>query len=271
MNLKNQLIAHMKNDWQFSVDINADALADEMKEALASIDGILRDRLVLDGFAKLIASGKVSDEKCRVIFDELISDKYLLNGLGKECDDSIFGRAFSGYAISSLLDYSNGKDNKIFTKKDMLLAFHAVLKCFREEKDLRGFVYGKGWAHSIAHNADCLAGFAVDDNFGRDELLPVLSVIKEHVYRGHNSVIREYDRIQAPVLSMLERGIVSEKEFADWIADICVYERIGNVEEDTHLIMSRCEFMIFLRSDIKKKHPHLLCYVSDAIITLMEM
>ena len=271
MNLKSRLTAYMKNDWKFPADIDADALADEMKEALAGTDGILRDRLTLDGFEKLTASGKVSDEKCRTVFNELISDKYLLAGLGKECDDSVFGRAFSGYGALSLLEYSETRTDKIFTKDDVLRAFNAVLKCFGEEKDLRGFVDGKGWSHSIAHNADCLAAFANDENLGRDELLPIPAAVKERVWQGHSSVITEYERIHAPVLNMLGRGIIDEQEFADWITDICIYEKTGNPEDDARLIMSRCEFMISLRFKIKETHPNLLCYVSDAIIKLMEM
>ena len=271
MNLKNQLIEYMKNDWQFPADIDAEALADEMKEALASTDGILRDRLALDGFGKLISSGRVSDEKCRAIFDELVSDKYLLNGLGKECDDSVFGRAFSGYGIFDLFEYSEGKDDKIFTKDDIFQAFQAVLKCFNEEKDLRGFVDGKGWAHSIAHNADCLAGFAGDDKLGHSELMAILLAVKERICQGHSSIIGEHMRLREPVLSVLDRGVINEQEFADWIADICTYEKTGNAEEDVCKIMGRCEFMITLRGKIKEKHPNLFPYVFDAVIKLMKM
>ena len=271
MNLKNQLITYMKDDWNFPEDINADILADEMKEAVANPDGILRDRLSCSGFEKLILSGKVSDEKCRSIFNELISDKYLLNGLGKECDDSVFGRAFSGYGILTLLEYSEGRDNKIFTKGDTLRAFQAVIKCFSEEKDLRRFVDGKGWSHSVAHNADCLAGFASDNNLGYDEHMAILSAIKERVCQGHSSIIGEYTRLIEPVSSVIERGIISEQEFADWIASICVYTKTGNIDEDTCKIMGRCEFMITLHYGIKEKQPQLAGYVFDAIVKLMEM
>lgn len=191
MNLKNRLIAYKKDDWKFPENIDADILADEIKEAFADTDGILRDRLALDGFDKLITSGKVSDEKCQNIFNELVSNKYLLNGLGKECDDSVFGRAFCGYGILTLLEYS--------------------------------------------------------------------------------SIIGEHMRLREPISSVIERGIINEKEFADWIAAICAYEKTGNAEDDTCKIMGRCEFMVTLNNGIKDKQPHLACYAFDAIIKLMEM
>ena len=271
MSLKNRLITYMKDDWQFPMGIDADALADEMKEALASVDGILRDRLVLNGFGKLIESGNVSDEKCRSIFDELISDKYLLKGLGKECDDSVFGRAFSGYAILSFLEYSEGKDEKIFTEADHLQAFHAVLKCFNEEKDLRGFVDGRGWAHSIAHNADCLAEFVSSGKLGHKQHMDLLLSIKRRIFQGHSAVISEYDRILGPVLGILDGGIITEQEFADWLDNICTYEKTESPEENARHIMSRCEFMIFLRYRVEEKHPQLTPFVLDGMIKLMKM
>lgn len=242
MNLKTRLIACMKEDWKFPAHIDADTLAEEMKDALASPDGILRDRLVLDGFGILVMSKKVKSEKIRTIFEELVSDKFLLGGLGKEQDDSVFGRAFSGYGILSLLEY--GKGSMLFTKDDILRAYNAVLKCFREEKDLRGYVDGKGWAHSIAHNADCLAAFAADNNLGHDELIALLFAVKERVCQGHSKVISEYERLLKSVMSVLERGLITEQELAQWVNDICEYTITGNKEEDARNIMCRCEFMI---------------------------
>ena len=271
VNLKNRLISYMKEDWQFPSDIDTDILADEMKSALANKDGILRDRLVLVGFDKLILSGSVSDKKCRDIFDDLVCDKFLLNGLGKECDDSVFGRAFSGYGILTLLEYNDNKVKKIFTNEDVLTAFQAILKCFIYEKDLRGFVDGKGWAHSIAHNADCLATLTSYDILGYNELTAVLYAVKERVYQGHSAIISDYDRLSQPVLNVIERGIITEQELIDWITDISTYKITGCQDEDVRNIMSRCEFLIFLRFKINDKHPYLNNHVSSKIIELMEL
>ncbi len=271
MELKTRLVSYMKEDWSFPADIDADALAGEMKEALASADGILRDRLALSGFEPLLSSGRVGDETCRRIFAELVSDRYLLRGLGSEQDDSVFGRAFSGYVILMLLQFSEERKEKLFTKDDVLLAFHAVLRCFEEEKDLRGFVEGKGWAHSIAHNADCLAEFAGDDHIGRDELLAILSAIKERVCQGQGQIISEYDRLREPVFSVLQRGMITEREFADWISDISGYGKCGDEKDDARCILSRCEFLLHLRAKIQEDHPNLSGYIVDGIVKLMGM
>ena len=271
MSLKKRLVAYMKEDWRFPANIEADGLADEMKEAIGNPDGVLRDRLVLSGFCRLIASGRISDKKCRMLFDELVSDKYLLNGLGTECDDSVFGRAFSGYVIVELLNYNEEKKGEVFAKEDTLHAFWAVLKCFSDEKDLRGFVDGKGWAHSIAHNADCLAAFAGDGALEHDELMAILKAIKIRVHQCQGEIISEYGRILEPVLSVLGRKIISEQNFLDWLTDTCFYERTGNPDEDARNIMARLEFAINLRSKLRENYPNLISYVLDETMTLIAM
>src|SRR5690606_25457118 len=79
------------------------------------------------------------------------------------------------------------------------------------EKDLRGFVAGKGWAHSIAHAADVfdeLAKSRYADQKMYAELLDALwkkALVPDSVY-----IHDEEERILIPILEMVKRGMDSE-------------------------------------------------------------
>ena len=105
-------------------------------------------------FESLIESGKVSDEKCRLLLAKLISDKYLLCGLGEECDDSVFTRSFSVYYIGAIIEHNRKAGGRILDNDEVRNILCAALEYYSGEKDLRHFVEMKGWAHSAAHGAD---------------------------------------------------------------------------------------------------------------------
>ena len=49
------------------------------------------------------------------------------------------------------------------------------------ERDLRGFVPGKGWAHAVAHGADAIGALAGRPHLGRNELTVLLDVIADRL------------------------------------------------------------------------------------------
>ena len=49
------------------------------------------------------------------------------------------------------------------------------------ERDLRGFVAGKGWAHAVAHGADALGALARSRQSGRLELTVLLDVVADRL------------------------------------------------------------------------------------------
>ena len=73
-----------------------------------------------------------------------------------EINDTVFGRAFS-VEVAACIIY---KHRKFLSDSDILKAFTTVLKFFNEDRDVRGFVEGKSWAHGAAHGADALMELA---------------------------------------------------------------------------------------------------------------
>jgi len=268
--LKQQLIEITKNNYVFPEGMDVNALADEMKDALTSPDGHLRDRLALEVFCKLIASKRLSGEKCHSLLHEFISDKYLLRGLGEECDDSVFGRAFCTYPISSILGYNREADSTFLTDDEIKNVLNAALKYLQEEKDFRYFVEAKGWADSIGHAADLFGALASEQVFGHDELLLMLNAIRDkicidYVCHGAN-VFRLADSVQ----SIVSRELISEQEFLSWVRSFFDYKKIGDDIKDARITYNRSEFFWSLSNRLKEKYPSFRAYTFNAFFELIE-
>jgi len=269
MDLKQRLIEIVKNDYDFPIELDANTFVDEVKEALKSTDGNLRDRLALNVICNLIENGKLSDDKCRLLLQELISDKYLLCGLGEECGDSVFGRSFSTYPISSILEYNRQVKRRILTDEDIKDVFTAAIKYVQEENDLRGFVDDKGWADSIGHGADFLASLAEDSALGSKELSIVLDVIRDKVcidYACHGATVF---RLAAAASEVLKRKLIGEQEFASWTASFLKYENSGDYMKDMRLAYNRSEFFMGLSGRIKERLPDFYPYALNAFFELI--
>jgi len=60
----------------------------------------------------------------------------------------------------------------------VLDVYKKVIGYYVKEKDLRGFVEIKGWAHSSAHTAECLSSLVKSGYIKYNELLEILNIIK---------------------------------------------------------------------------------------------
>jgi len=268
--LKQLLIKIVKNDNALPDGIDFDAFADELKETLTSTDGDLRDRLALGVFCNLISDGKLTDEKCHSLLHELISDKYLLCGLGKECDDTVFARSFSVYPLSAILEYNRKVDRRILTDDEVKKALDAAVRFMREENDLRDFVDDKGWANSIGHAADFFGYLAQDPAIGYAELSAMLNAIRDKICIDYACYGHDIFRLTAAATSILERKLVSEQEFADWVASFLKYTKIGDHMKDARLTANRSEFFWSLSYKLKEPLPDFRTYAFNAYFELIE-
>jgi hypothetical protein len=94
---------------------------------------------------------------------------------------------------------------------------------FLAERDLRGYVPGKGWAHAIAHGADALGVLAGSPHAGIGELTVILDVIAERVMQPADRVFSsgEPDRLALAAMQVLRRNRVPFDILEPWV------ERLG--------------------------------------------
>lgn len=149
----------------------------------------------------------------------------MLEGLGEKETDSVFHRAFAALVLGDIIGFDEecalgnieGK-GPFLTREIIMDSFEASLKYFEGEKDVRGYIQGKEWAHSIAHGADLFKKFASSRLIGKEELLRVLEVFKQKIVEPQEDVYkaREELRITVAIYTLFLRRILDTNEIIDW-------------------------------------------------------
>jgi len=87
----------------------------------------------------------------------------------------------------------------------------------REERDRRGWVEGKGWAHPIAHNADLLAQLARGPGLQPDEQREMLAALDAGL-AGTNA-FGENERLAVVLAQLCARADFVEPDFERWLGE----------------------------------------------------
>ena len=138
-------------------------------------------------------------------------------GLGESRTDSVFRRSFSVLALAECLARDNEKmllpSARIFDWGDRVASW------FLRERDTRGFVPTKGWAHAIAHGADAIGILAQSPHFATNELTVFLDVLADRLLMADADLLQagETDRMAAATMQILRRNVISLKVLEPWI------------------------------------------------------
>ncbi|KAB3531306.1 DUF2785 domain-containing protein [Alkaliphilus pronyensis] len=216
--LKNELLRISENEWSFPKDVDLDGLALEMMKNIGAIDPVLRDDLILTGFYNLVYEKKLSKKCLKQLLAMALSEEHLFYKLGTENDDSVFNRAFSILIVGIIIDYHNSFGEELIDEKEMSDIFNQIIKYVKNEKDLRGYVDVKGWAHAIAHSGDALTELGACNYLNDMELMEILDLIKLKC-SIHNYVYinEEPERLVTAIVKILDRKKLSNEEVKDWI------------------------------------------------------
>lgn len=184
-------------------------LINSMIEHIGSSDSELRDSLIYGTFCKLTRDKQLDQQTLIDILNLCLSDKMLFKGIG-ECEtDTVFTRSFTTLLIALIL-YRDNKEgflssNMVLEIKDKLIAYINL------ENDLRGFVPGKGWAHSVAHVADATDELVKNKNITQDLYLEILNPLWNKVFVSNTIYIHdEEERLLVPMLEMMNTGLKQE-------------------------------------------------------------
>ncbi|MGA9225249.1 MAG: DUF2785 domain-containing protein [Mesobacillus sp.] len=195
-------------------------LIQQMADHIGSTDSELRDKLIYTSFYYLIQHDYLNEKQMTYILETCLDEKHLFLNLGNSEDDSVFTRAFSSLVVVLIL----GKDSSDRFLSDPLVihAIESSLLYLNKEKDTRGFVEGKGWAHSIAHGADLLDEAIKHPLFEMDladDCLKTIGncILKEAAYTDH-----EDERLIYPVEALLDKGM-DESVLEKWITNLSDY------------------------------------------------
>ncbi|MEO5661860.1 MAG: DUF2785 domain-containing protein [Nocardioides sp.] len=191
-----------------------DDLTAELTIMLGSPDPEQRDGTAYPALATWIDRG-VYDDLLSGLGDGMAAG--LTVGLGEVDTDSVFRRSFSVLALAECLARDNVKlllpSARVFDWGDRVASW------FLRERDTRGYVPGKGWAHAIAHGADAIGILAQSPYFATNELTVFLDVLADRLLMRDSDLLvaGETDRMAAATMQILRRNVISLKVLEPWI------------------------------------------------------
>lgn len=216
VDLKHQLLEIRENDYNFT-DYDLDRLITSMVKHIGTTDFVLRDELIYTTFGQMIFMKDLLDpNQLRALLRICLDDEHLYLGLGEDEGDFVFTRSFSTLVIALVLDADSRYS--FLSKEEFELTLAAVFNYVRKERDSRGYVKEKGWAHALAHAADTLDELAKHRYFTEDNAVDLLEIIKSKVfYDGAVYSAQEDERFAIPVLSVVKTDLLSDQQINSWI------------------------------------------------------
>lgn len=191
-------------------------LTAELTRMLGSAEAAERDDTAYLALATWIERG-VYDDLLRGLGDGMVAG--LTVGLGEEGTDTVFRRSFSALVLGECLARDNARHllpgGTVMRWGDRLAGWLV------RERDVRGPVPGKGWAHAVAHGADALGALAGSIHLGTLELTVLLDVVADRVLLPHGPLLhREPDRLAVAVTRVLRRNLLDMRVLEPWVARI---------------------------------------------------
>ena len=252
--LKQQLIDIKDNNWSIPSDTDKYELTIEMLENIGSIDPELRDELILALLSDMIVENHLTNEEVKSLLELSLSEKHLFCNIGKIEDDSVFNRTFTLLIIVAMLYRHHQNTDNLFTEEEIKRICTEVIRYTRQEKDARGYVEIKGWAHSAAHTGDVFNMISQCPEIKKPELLAILEAIKDKVCINYYAYVNaEDERLICAVIEVIKREVLTDEEFVNWIKCFENIEKTGKYPEDHNLISNHKNFLSALYFRLKRK------------------
>jgi hypothetical protein len=204
-----------ENDCTIPEGHSLKSLTPEIFSLLGSTDPELRDDLAYAILVEWVERDLYSPDELRQAIEELCAN--LEVGIGETETDSVFLRAFSILTLALIVYYDNHKS--FLSPEEVRAILDQGLQYLTAEKDPRGYVPVKGWAHALAHTADLYLVLAENKNTGAAEHNLILSEIAQKLVNATNWVYvhGEDDRLSAAVLAIFQRGLLALPTIKEWL------------------------------------------------------
>jgi len=184
----------------------------ELSGDLGSPDTELRDTFAYGIPAAWIdRDRRVDDATLRVLMELWMRN--LTVGIGETGNESVLLRSFSALDLSLIAALDN--QAPFLTPDEFGRLLDAALDYLARERDVRGYVPGTGWHHSVAHTADLLKFL------GRSSKIDAAGAQRVQAAIGLKTgaattvwIWGEDDRLAAAVMSLLRRPDVDAVSFA---------------------------------------------------------
>jgi hypothetical protein len=242
--LKEELNNIKRRDYTVPENYNYMHTATRMLEEIGSTDDELRDELIYFTYSHWILQGCFKGSELRELLSRVLDDRHMFYKMGESHTDSVFTRSFSVLLIPLILLADQG--DSFLTTEDIDAIKDSLIHFLRSERDLRGYVDGKGWAHSIAHAAD-----GIDELFKRKlaqtDISALMEAIRDAVCTRDTTYINlEDERLVTAVLTILKHEELDSLFIRDWLYSFTRWEKTEYSHEEHKIISNVKNFLATL-------------------------
>lgn len=204
-----------KNDYKIPEGYSLDELTKTLFGYLGSTDPELRDDIAYIVYANFLKREMYSKEEIQVHASNLLAN--LEKGIGETESDSVFLRTFSVLLLAEIVHNDNKKS--LLDKEQIQPTLAKGLWYLDAEKDPRGHIPVKGWAHALAHTADLMLVLGRNRSTDRTDLENILQAVARKLVHSTNWVYihGEDERLANTVMTILGRNLVSVDFLNNWL------------------------------------------------------
>ncbi len=194
-------------------------LTEELFSYLGSTDSELRDTIGLEVFYNWLKSGLFSVENLRDFVTRLIPN--LQKDIGEIEGDSAFLRSFSALWLALIISHDNEKLE--MERDDITPILEIALEYFLAERDLRGYVPHKGYAHAVAHAADLFTALVDSLHTDANDHVKILNCIASKLGNTTHGIFlyNEDSRIARAVARIFVRNTLTTNQIKEWLVSLC--------------------------------------------------
>jgi hypothetical protein len=193
---------------------SAGALALEIADLAGSTDPSLRDSCGYEILANWIYQNNLlTGEQLEALRRKLVPG--MIFQIGEAENDTIFRRSFSALYMSILA--ARDLQKPFLSDSAFKATLETALQCYANEKDLRGYVPVKGWAHATAHVADLLKFLGRNPKLSGEDQKKIIAAIAQRCGTVPSVFVWGEDgRMAAALLSIVDRKDFDQSSFNEW-------------------------------------------------------
>ena len=241
------------NAYKLPGDLDHFVFLKALVQNFASTDAQLRDELTY----MILAHAVIDEESSHVLStsqrEELlltcVDSDHLFYGIDESGSDSVFMRSFSLLIVAALL-FADAKRRQL-SEGVTRQAHVALMRYAKEERDWRGYIQGKGWAHAAAHLSDALDECAQNRYMLMPDREAVMQTLTHLATLPVPLCYEEDDRMAFAAYRVISNKLVDEAFLETWVESFFVSrteEVPGLTEQDVSNWVRAANAKNFLRS-----------------------
>lgn len=199
-------------NWAIPDGAARNGFARALTACLGDPDPSLRDGIAFEALQYFMRNRQLSGETQWALLADLEARLAAPEGPG-------FERPFAALVLSEVA--RTDRIEAYFTPEQRARLLDVSLAYFTNVRDYRGFDQAEGWRHGVAHGSDLLMQLALNEGYGREDLLRIRDAAALQIApAGHFYVYGEHERLARPILVIAQRGVFTEAEWSAWFAQV---------------------------------------------------